>query len=138
MCVPMCVLYPPDKHGYILLRKIMIFMHSHLICKVMTILILVMFVLVLSELTQQLPSKFFCVLFFRNLINVVFSEREERESNPHAKFKGPRFAHKARERVCGSYKDMSSYAEKLALSASEMKRYLYVKPSSCAFFGSTL
>jgi hypothetical protein len=30
------------------------------------------------------------------------------------------------------------YAEKLALSASEMKRYLYVKPSSCAFFGSTL
>jgi hypothetical protein len=72
---------------------------------------------------------------------MVFSERErgERErENSHAKFKGTQFAYKARERVCGSYKDMSSYAEKLALSASEMKRYLYVKPSSCAFFGSTL
>jgi hypothetical protein len=135
----LCVLYSPDKHGYILLRKIMIFMYSHLICKVMTIPILVMFVLVSSELTQQLPSKFFCVLFLRNLINMVFSEREERErENSHAKFKGTQFAHKARERVCDSYKDMSSYAEKLALSASEMKRYLYVKPSSSAFFGSTL
>ncbi len=79
MHVPMCVLYSPDKHVYILLQNNHDLYALHLICKVMIIPILVMFVVVVRTHTRVTFKVFLCTFSQKSHEYGFQRQRGERE-----------------------------------------------------------